>query len=419
MKKKQKMLRVAVSALAISSFCISWNGLSGDPFQTDNRNGNFVQAAETQTYTATINGVTWIYEKGKTFDANLQSIETIKNIRPENKDSLPLEVEIPNEIDGKSVSSIAENAFSNTKIKKVIIPDSVSTINISAFANCEALTEIRMPKELTNVYNHAFENCKAIKEVSVRNVYDYAFSGCVNLEKVSFTLSSYNTAVTVKSHAFENCTSLKELVFAEKTTKISVSSYGFAGCTALKKWSVPRAMLDISYFGFANCTSLEEFEFARKSYAQYGAFQNCTALSDITFKEEVTLGLGTFDNCRNLKTVTFEGNAYQSYSSKAQSVFSNCTSLKQVTFSGKESDIEIVKEHIGGQEVTVSRSNEALNREVPKKQEMAVGTDTLSRSVVFEANGGLIDNLVEKTEKIYEKESVIKEFPAVVRSGYT
>lgn len=49
---------------------------------------------------------------------------------------------------------------------------------------------------------------------------------------------------------------------------------------------------------------------------------------------------------------------------------------------------------------------------------MPVGNDVLSRSVVFEANGGLIENLTKKTEKIYEKGSTIKAFPIVVRSRY-
>ena len=418
MKKKRKVLRVAVSALAISSLCVSLHGLADNPFQMGDRDQNVVQAAEVETYTATIDGVTWVYEKGRAMDANFQSIDTVKNIRPENNDALPSEVEIPKEIDGISVFTVGENAFSNTKIKKVVIPDSVTTINASAFANCEELTEIVLPKELTNVYKHAFENCKAIREVCVRNVYDYAFSGCANLEKVSFALSSYSTEVTIKSHAFENCTSLGALVFAEKTTKINVGSYGFAGCSALKKWSVPRAMLDISYFGFANCTNLADFDFARNIYAQYGAFQNCTSLTDLVFKGPATLGLGTFDKCTNLKTVTFEDNAYQSYSSKSQSVFSNCTSLNQVTFNGKESDIEIAEEKIGAQKVTVNRSNEPIKREVPKKKEMAAGTDALFHRVIFDGNGGLIDNLIDKKEQLYEGTVEITTFPTVVKEGH-
>lgn len=418
MKKKRNVLRTAVSALAISSLCVSLQGVADHPFQIGDGNGKVVQAAEVELYTATIDGMTWVYEKGKSMDANFQSIDAVKNIRPENKETLPSQVEIPKEIDGMPVLSVAEHAFSNTGIQKVVLPDSVTTINTSAFANCEGLTDIVLPKEVTNVYKHAFENCKAIREVCVRNVYDYAFSGCTNLEKVSFTLSSYSTEATIKSHAFENCTSLNELAFAENTTKINVGSYGFAGCSALKKWSVPRAMLDISYFGFSDCTNLADFDFARNTYAQYGAFQNCTALTELVFKGPATLGLGTFDQCSNLKTVTFEDNAYQSYSAKSQSVFSNCTSLNQVAFNGKESDIEISEEKIGAQKVNVTRSNEPMKREVPQKKEMAAGTDVLSHRVIFDGNGGLIDNLINKKEQLYEGKAEVTTFPSVVKEGY-
>lgn len=414
--KKKSVLRTSIATLAMVSVGISLNAIPQNVLHTNSI--KLVCAAEAQQDKVTINGITWVFEKGNTYDADFQPIQCVKNLRPENKDTLPLEVEIPEQIDGISVISIAQDAFSKAQIKKIVIPDSVSTINQRAFADCEQLTDISLPKELKTVYGHAFENCKAIKEVCVREAFDYAFSGCTNLEKATFTLSSYSTAVDIRSHAFENCSALREVTFAEKTTKINIASYGFAGCSSLKKWSAPRAMLNIGYSGFANCTNLEQFDFSKKTYAQYGAFQNCTALTNLTFQAETTLGLGAFDNCTNLKNVTFEDNAYQSYSAKAQSVFSNCTGLQQVTFNGKESDIEVEAEKIGAQKVNVTRAYEKLNREVPKEKEMPAGTDVLDYSVLFDGNGGLVENLTPKTEQIYQAGDEIKSFPTVVRKGY-
>ena len=414
--KKKSIVKTSISVLAIASMALSFNVTSENILHMNPIPS--VCAAEVQEETVTVNGITWVYEKGNAYDADLQLVQAIKNIRPENKETLPSEVEIPDKIDGLGVMSIAENAFSKTKIKKVVIPDSVSVIGRSAFADCEQLTDIGLPKELKSVYAHAFENCKAIKEVCVKDAYDYAFSGCTNLKKVTFTLGSYTTTVDIRSHAFENCSALQDITFAEKTTKINIASYVFAGCSSLKKWSVPRAMLNISYYGFANCTNLEEFDFSKKTYVQYGAFQNCTALSELTFKASTTLGLGAFDKCTNLKTVTFEDNAYQSYSAKAQSVFSNCTALQQITFNGKESDIEIEEGKIGAQQINVTRAYEKLNREVPKEKEMPAGTDVLDYSVLFDGNGGLVESLTNKTEKIYQAGDEIKSFPTVVRKGY-
>lgn len=414
--KKKGVLRTSIATLAMVSLGISLNAIPENVLHTNSI--KLVCAAETQQDMATVNGITWVFEKANTYDADFKPIQGVKNLRPENKDALPAEVEIPDKIDGMSVISIAQNAFSKSQIKKVVIPDSVSAINQRAFADCEQLTDISLPKELKTVYGHAFENCKAIKEVCVREAFDYAFNGCTNLEKVTFTLSSYSTAVDIRSHAFENCSALREVTFAEKTTKINIASYGFAGCSSLKKWSAPRAMLNIGYSGFADCTNLEQFDFSKKTYAQYGAFKNCTALTNLTFQAEATLSLGTFDNCTNLKTVIFEDNAYQSYSAKAQSVFSNCTALQQITFNGKESDIEVEAEKIGVQKVNVTRAYEKLNREVPKEKEMPAGTDVLDYSVLYDGNGGLVESLTKKTEQIYQAGDEIKSFPTVVRKGY-
>lgn len=52
------------------------------------------------------------------------------------------------------VTEIAYGAFSSTKIKEVIIPDSVCEIGEYAFASCDSLKSVKLPKNCTRIVNN-------------------------------------------------------------------------------------------------------------------------------------------------------------------------------------------------------------------------------------------------------------------------
>ena len=90
-------------------------------------------------------------------------------------------VDIPAEIDGKSVTSIGSYAFKSSLCTDVTIPDSVISIGKSAFFDCALLTSITIPNSIKNVGNYAFSECKKLLTVfipsSLENIGDYVFEG--------------------------------------------------------------------------------------------------------------------------------------------------------------------------------------------------------------------------------------------------
>jgi hypothetical protein len=64
---------------------------------------------------------------------------------------------IPAELNGKTVSKIASNAFKGKKLTSVVIPDGVTTIEKFAFAN-NHLTSITIGKNVVNIDVEAFAN---------------------------------------------------------------------------------------------------------------------------------------------------------------------------------------------------------------------------------------------------------------------
>ncbi|MBO7572110.1 MAG: leucine-rich repeat protein [Bacteroidales bacterium] len=66
------------------------------------------------------------------------------------------------------ISCIGTQAFKDCKkLKKVLLPLSVTEIGTEAFSGCSELTEIVLPPELKKIGNFAFEHCKKIKTIEL------------------------------------------------------------------------------------------------------------------------------------------------------------------------------------------------------------------------------------------------------------
>lgn len=93
---------------------------------------------------------------------------------------------IASEYNGLPVKTIYEEAFKNTSITAVAIPNSVTTIGKSAFEGCSSLTSITIPDSVTTIGELAFGRC---------NLTDVYYSA--SKEKWdSITIGSRNGALT-------------------------------------------------------------------------------------------------------------------------------------------------------------------------------------------------------------------------------
>lgn len=93
---------------------------------------------------------------------------------------------IPSTYNGKSVTSIDEQAFNGCKnLTSVTIPDSVALIGTYAFKECSKLTSITIPDGVTSIGGGAFERCSSLTSIiipnSVTEIGSGAFSGCSSL----------------------------------------------------------------------------------------------------------------------------------------------------------------------------------------------------------------------------------------------
>ena len=82
-------------------------------------------------------------------------------------------VNIPEQIDGKKVTGIAEYAFSNDSIEIVNIPNTVTILYWMSFAKCNNLREINIPESVSDIKSVPVVQCPSVEKINVSEKNNY------------------------------------------------------------------------------------------------------------------------------------------------------------------------------------------------------------------------------------------------------
>ena len=122
------------------------------------------------------------------------------------------------EKDVSIVTELVEDIVSKD-IKKIVIPESVTSIGAYAFYYCNSLTSVTIPNSVTSIGKRAFDSCNSLTSVvipdSVTSIKNAAFCQCRMLMNV--TIGKCMTIIG--SLAFFGCNNLKSLIFKGKSIK--------------------------------------------------------------------------------------------------------------------------------------------------------------------------------------------------------
>ena len=182
----------------------------------------------------------------------------------------------------------------SASIKKVTIDEGVSTIGCSAFAYCENLASANIPNGVTRIGWDAFWNTN-ISSVyipqSVREIWNAAFGDCDNL--VSIVVDEENPVYDSRN----NCNAIIEtettmLISGCATTIIPngidvIANFAFIDCDNLVSIDIPESMEIIAYRAFWNCRGLESLIIPKNVHGIHAeAFGYCYSLRTISVDSE-------------------------------------------------------------------------------------------------------------------------------------
>lgn len=153
------------------------------------------------------------------------------------------------------ITAIAENAFSNTHIKSVVITHGVNAIWGKAFFNCSSLKKVYIADSVTEIGTELFHNDTNLSDVrwskGLNTIPFESFMGCSSL--VSFEIP--NSVEEIGTSAFEGCTSLKKIVIPSNVKKLNVRS--FQDCTSMEVFEMCDGLTEICSTVFKNNTAKE------------------------------------------------------------------------------------------------------------------------------------------------------------------
>lgn len=267
------------------------------------------------------------------------------------KNSKIKEIDIP-----KGVTKLDICAFSYSELERISLPDTLRVIESYAFSNCENLTELTVPKSVTDIDTGAFQdlqNCvltilNESDDEELFRISDDAFAFgqlTPNIKEVRVPYGSVAMRYAVKAGL--NVTTFpcspKKFGNPKKYEYVDEVFCCYGG--TLHEYfgrqdvvHIPEGIHTIEARAFW-CSKVKEVYLpCSVKTIDKNAFDNCQQLEEITGEGVVEIGRNAFDFCEKLKRVKFP-NLKRCYDIS----FKNCNCLKRKNIIIPE-DAEIIME---------------------------------------------------------------------------
>lgn len=198
-----------------------------------------------------------------------------------------------------------------------------------AFYGCDKLTKIILPETLTTINDRVFENCTSLESIAIPD---------------SVTVMGYRSSP--EGYIFAGCTSLTEITFGEKSELKEIKKAAFSNIPSVETLVIPASVTIIGNNAFEGSGFIGVTISGKLTSVGSSMFKNCRALETFTLAEGNTkTGSSTFQGCVSLTTVNLPstlteiGNSAFAYFEDDNDEIFGCTSLKQITIPEKVTKI--------------------------------------------------------------------------------
>ena len=234
-----------------------------------------------------------------------------------------------------------------SQVKSVVIEDGVTRIGISAFKNCDVLTDVTIPNGVSSIGEYAFSDCSSLTSVTIPNsvtsIGYWAFSDCDSLTSVTIP----GSVTKIGGSVFYDCDALTDIYYdgygidwlkvdgslsslTGYTVRFKENLYGKGMCGDNVSWVMTAdGTLTISGTGeMADYGSLDDSN----------PWDGCRKyIKSVVIEDGVTsIGRYTFDRCMSLTSVTIP----DSVTSIRYGAFMMDTALTSLTIPGSVTSIE-------------------------------------------------------------------------------
>lgn len=159
--------------------------------------------------------------------ANEHGITLTQYIGDENNPS------IPEKINGIIVNKIGKYCFyENNSITQLTIPKSISEVENNAIARCLKLEKVEIQEGISKISKYMFYGCDNLTYVSIPKsvveIDEWAFLGCKRLSKVYIP----NSVIHINDYAFARCRNLKDFLCPNVELQLGENVFqGSKNCT--------------------------------------------------------------------------------------------------------------------------------------------------------------------------------------------
>ena len=252
-------------------------------------------------------------------------------------------VNIPQMLDGYTVTEIAPFSFNFSDITELHMPDSIETVGNLAIQNCQSLEKITFSKNLRTIALQGIICCDKLTSVTLPQTIEVIASSALGYTMGPSEKPNVETIFPIEGFTIYGYAGTVAQTYAEQNgfTFVDISASGAEEAPFIFKCSKAEAENATGIVGYIG--NLPEKLVIPSSIEGYivseignTAFAECTTLKEVWIPNSVTsLGTISFYGCENLDLAVIGSGV----TVLPEDAFKNCTALRKIVLSDALTDI--------------------------------------------------------------------------------